>query len=80
MSTHRLSDGCIPRLTQATDVTGRASAGYLLGFSGGFSFSQMQTLALDRVEGDGALYSAALQNPWEIAPSTVWSKGETSPS
>lgn len=49
----------------ATNVQGRASAGYILGFSGGFGLSQMQTLALVRVDGPGALYGAALQNLWD---------------
>ena len=49
----------------ATNVEGRASAGYILGISGGFGFSQMQTLALVRVDGPGALYGAALQDLWE---------------
>lgn len=48
----------------ATDVGGEASAGYLLGVSGGFG-PGMQTLALARIEGDGRLYAAALQDLWE---------------
>lgn len=49
----------------ATDVSGEASAGYLLGISGSFGLSsQTNTLALARVEGDGALYRAALQDLW----------------
>ncbi len=49
----------------ATNVEGRASAGYILGLSGGFGLSQMQTLALVRVDGPDALYGAALQDLWE---------------
>lgn len=49
----------------ATDVSGEASAGYILGFSAGFGVgSQMSTLALARVEGDGDLYRQAIQNLW----------------
>jgi hypothetical protein len=47
----------------ATDVAGEASAGYLLGVSAGAGF-QMGTLALARVQGEGALYRQALQNLW----------------
>lgn len=50
----------------ATDVAGEASAGYLLGLSGGFGLaSQMQTIALVRVQGEGTLYRAAIQNLWD---------------
>ena len=47
----------------ATNVSGEASAGYLLGFSmaGG---SEMQTLALLRIKGDGLLYKEALEELW----------------
>lgn len=49
----------------ATDVAGEASAGYILGFSGGFGLtSQMSTLALARVEGEGALHREAIQDLW----------------
>ena len=48
----------------ATDVVGTASAGYLLGFSGGWG-PGMQTLAVARVEGDGQLYGAALADLWD---------------
>jgi hypothetical protein len=49
----------------ATDVAGEASAGYILGFSAGLGVgSQMSTLALARVEGDGTLYREAIQNLW----------------
>lgn len=47
----------------ATNVHGQAEAGYLLGFSGsqgGFA----TTFALLRVEGDGLLYKAAVENLW----------------
>lgn len=49
----------------ATNVTGEASAGYILGASGSLSFQQMQTLALVRVSGSGHLYGEALENLWE---------------
>lgn len=50
----------------ATDVSGEASAGYILGLSGGFGLSsQMNTLALARVDGEGALYREALQDLWD---------------
>lgn len=49
----------------ATNVTGEASAGYILGASGSVSFQQMQTLALVRVSGSGLLYGEALENLWE---------------
>lgn len=49
----------------ATDVAGEASAGYILGFSAGFGVgSQMSTLALARVEGEGTLYRQAIENLW----------------
>jgi hypothetical protein len=48
----------------ATDVHGSATAGYLLGVSGGFGPSTT-ALALARVSGDGQLYQAALANLWE---------------
>jgi len=47
----------------ATDVAGEASAGYILGLSAGTGF-QMGTLALARVQGEGALYRQAIQNLW----------------
>ncbi len=50
----------------ATDVSGEASAGYLLGLSGGFGLaSQTSTLALVRVSGDGALYREAIRDLWD---------------
>lgn len=48
----------------ATDVGGQASAGYILGISGGFG-PGMQTLAIGRVDGDGQLYAAALRDLWQ---------------
>ncbi len=48
----------------ATDVGGEASAGYVLGVSGGFG-PGMQTLAVGRVEGEGQLYAAALRDLWQ---------------
>ena len=49
----------------ATDVAGEASAGYILGFSVGLGLSsQMSTLALARVEGEGALYREAIRDLW----------------
>jgi len=48
----------------ATDVVGTAWAGYVLGVSGGWGPS-MQTLAIARVEGDGQLYGAALEDLWD---------------
>ena len=47
----------------ATDVAGEATAGYLLGFSAARG-SEMQTIALLRIEGDGALYQEALADLW----------------
>ncbi len=47
----------------ATDVKGEASAGYLLGASGS-AFRGMQTFALARVDGTGALYGEALEDLW----------------
>ena len=50
----------------ATDVSGEASAGYLLGLSGGFGLtSSTSTLALARVSGEGALYREAIRNLWD---------------
>ena len=47
----------------ATNVNGQAHAGYLIGITasqGGYA----STLALFRVEGDGLLYKAAVENLW----------------
>ena len=47
----------------ATNVSGQSEAGYLLGFSGsqgGFA----TTFAFLRVEGDGLLYKAAIEDLW----------------
>ena len=50
----------------ATDVSGEASAGYLLGLSGSFGpTSSTSTLALARVSGEGALYREAIRNLWD---------------
>jgi hypothetical protein len=48
----------------ASNVTGEASAGYLLGVSGSV-YREMQTIALVRVSGTGRLYGEALDNLWE---------------
>lgn len=47
----------------ATGISGEAEAGYLLGVSGGLGMA-MQTFALVRIEGDGMLYQAALNDLW----------------
>jgi hypothetical protein len=47
----------------ATDVTGTASAAYILGVSG--LGPTMWTLAVARVEGEGQLYGQALQDLWD---------------
>ena len=47
----------------ATNVYGEAEAAYLFGASGGIG-SEMRTIALIRLEGDGLLYKAALENLW----------------
>ena len=47
----------------ATDVSGSATAGYLLGFSGGFGLGT-QAFALARVSGDDNLYQTALAALW----------------
>lgn len=47
----------------ATGVTGEATAGYLLGVSGGMFFST-NTVALARVSGSGLLYEEALADLW----------------
>lgn len=47
----------------ATNVTGEASAGYVLGVSGSVPH-QMQTVALARVSGSGRLYGEALESLW----------------
>ena len=47
----------------ATDVEGTATAGYLLGVSGGFGPSTT-AIAVARVSGDDALYKTALENLW----------------
>ncbi len=48
----------------ATNVSGEATAGYLLGLSFG-NGSNQATLALVRVEGEGLLYKEALENLWD---------------
>lgn len=48
----------------ATNVSGEASAGYLLGVSASVH-QTMQTVALARVEGPGMLYGEAMANLWE---------------
>jgi hypothetical protein len=47
----------------ATDVTGSASAGYLLGLSG--LGAGVSTVAVARVSGEGQLYGEALRDLWE---------------
>jgi len=47
----------------AKNVTGKAKAGYILGFSAAFR-SEMSTLALIRVSGEGLLYQEALADFW----------------
>lgn len=47
----------------ATGVSGQAEAGYVLGFSASF-MTEMQTVALARVEGTGNLYAEALDDLW----------------
>ena len=48
----------------ATNVSGEASAGYLLGVSATLN-TEMRTLALARVSGEDLLYQAAFANLWE---------------
>jgi len=48
----------------ATNVSGEASAGYLIGFSFG-SGSNQSTFAVVRVEGKGLLYKEAVEKLWE---------------
>ena len=47
----------------ATNAHGQAEAGYLLGFSGSRG-GYATTFALFRIEGDGLLYKAAVENLW----------------
>jgi hypothetical protein len=47
----------------AKNVSGKASAAYLIGFSMATG-SEMRTLAFFRVEGDGLLYRVALEELW----------------
>ncbi len=47
----------------ATNVHGQSEAGYIFGFSGSQGGYPV-TLALFRVEGDGLLYKAAVENLW----------------
>ena len=48
----------------AKNVSGEASAEYLLGFSGGLG-AEMRTLALIRINGDGFLFRTALAELWK---------------
>ena len=48
----------------ATNISGEASAGYLLGLSVA-SGGEMQTGALLRVKGEGLLYKEALEDLWK---------------
>ena len=50
--------------TIATNLSGEASAEYILGISGG-SGSGGGTLALARIKGEGQLYGAALSELWQ---------------
>jgi len=47
----------------ATNVTGQSEAGYILGLSGSQG-GYATTFALFRVEGDGLLYKAAVEDLW----------------
>ena len=47
----------------ATNVSGTSKAGYLLGLSGS-QRGYATTFALFRIEGDGMLYRAAIENLW----------------
>jgi hypothetical protein len=49
----------------AVNVRGEASAGYLLGVSGGIDAGQIQTIALARISGSGMIYGEAIENLWE---------------
>lgn len=49
----------------ATNVSGEASAAYLLGLSTGIGAQQMQTIALARLSGSGAIYGEAIKNLWQ---------------
>ncbi|HEX6982080.1 MAG TPA: DUF6567 family protein [Balneolaceae bacterium] len=49
----------------AVNVKGEASAGYILGVSGGFDARQIQTIALARISGSGMIYGEAIENLWE---------------
>lgn len=48
----------------ATNVTGEATGGYLLGVSSGIGLQQMQTFALARVSGSGMIYGEAIEDLW----------------
>jgi hypothetical protein len=47
----------------ATNVSGEAQAGYLIGLSAAL-YTEMRTVALARVSGTGQLYSDAVQDLW----------------
>ncbi len=47
----------------ATDVTGTATAGYILGVSGGYG-GGVSTFAVARVSGSGMLYGEAVADLW----------------
>lgn len=48
----------------ATNVSGEAEAGYLLGLSAGSGLG-LSTLALIRIQGEGLLYKEALEDLWQ---------------
>lgn len=47
----------------ATNVSGEAEAGYVIGLSGAL-YTEMRTIALARVSGTGQLYAEAIQDLW----------------
>lgn len=48
----------------ATNITGEATSGYLLGVSSGIGAQQMQTFAIARVSGSGMIYGEAIEDLW----------------
>jgi hypothetical protein len=49
----------------ATNMKGKASAGYLLGISTGAGNRQIQTFAIARLNGSSSLFGDAVENLWE---------------
>ncbi|WP_445665292.1 DUF6567 family protein [Fodinibius sp. AD559] len=49
----------------ATNVTGEATSGYILGASTGIGYQQMQTFAIARVSGSGKIYGEAIEDLWQ---------------